>query len=103
MSWAEAVAEALALAPASIADLAADAQSGAPWRKELRLREPSSLLRQSIDGTFQIAQAVGASGGKARVDAALLASEQSRPGESALDGLARSVLRSALRQRQARP
>ncbi len=99
-SWAEAVAEALAFAPASMEALAADVQSGASWRKELRLCEPSSLLRQSIDGIVQIAQFAVAAGGQAPVDAALLASDEGQPGEPALDGLARSVLRSALRQRQ---
>ena len=100
-SWAEAIAEALAFAPTSIDALTADAQSGASWRKELRVCEPSTLLRHSISGIVQIAQAAVAAGGKAPLDTALLAADQRQPGELALDGLTRAVLRSALRQRQA--
>jgi hypothetical protein len=92
----------LALVPRSIAGLAADAQSGASWREELRVCEPSPLLRHAIAGIAQIAQA-DVAGGKAPVDAALRASDESQPGESALHQLARAVLGSALRQRQARP
>jgi hypothetical protein len=100
-SWAEAIAEALAFAPTIIDTLAADAQSGAPWRKELLVCEPSSLLRHFINGMTQIAQAAVASGANAPLDAALLAANESQPGEPAHDGVARAVLRSALRQRQA--
>jgi hypothetical protein len=101
-SWAEAFAEGLAFAPASIDALAADALSGASWRQELRVCGPSPLLRHSVEGIAQIAEAAVAAGGTAAMDTALLATDESRPGESALDGLARAVLRSALRQRQAR-
>lgn len=100
-SWAEAIAEALAFAPTSIHALAADAQSGASWREELRVCEPSPLLRHSVNGIIRIAQAVVAAGGKVPMDTALLAADASQPSESALDGLARAVLRSALRQRRA--
>jgi hypothetical protein len=101
-SWAEAFAEALAFAPSNIDPLAADALSSASWRKELRVCEPSPLLRHFVDGIAQIAQAAVAAGGTAPMDTALLAADESQPGESALDGTARAVLLSALRQRQAR-
>jgi hypothetical protein len=102
-SWAEAVAEALAFVPRSIEGLAVDAQSGASWREELRICEPSPSLRRAIAGVAQIARAAVAAGGKAPVDAALHAADQDQPGESAQHELARAVLGSALRQRQARP
>jgi hypothetical protein len=101
-SWAEAMAEALAFAPASIEALAADAQPGARWRDELRLCEPSPQLRHAIDRIAQTARTAVAAGGDPPLDAALLAPEDSEPDQSALDGLARAVLRSALQQRQTR-
>jgi hypothetical protein len=100
-SWAEAIAEALAFAPASIDALAADALSGASWREELRVCEPSPLLRHCINGVARIARTAVVADGTTPFDTALLAADESQPGESALDGLARAVLRSALRQRQA--
>ena len=101
-SWAEAIAEALAFAPASIEALAADAQPGATWRDELGVCEPSPLLRHSIDAIAEIAQAAVAARGMAPPDTALLAVHKTQPSESALEDLASTVLRSALRQRQAR-
>jgi hypothetical protein len=96
-SWAEAIAEALAFAPTSIEALAADAQPGARWREELRVCEPSPALRRAINRIGQTARAAVAAGGNPR-DAALLAAEDSQPGQSALDRLAHAVLRSALQQ-----
>jgi len=101
-SWAEAMAEALAFAPTSIEALAADARPGARWRDELRLCEPSPLLRHAINHITQTARTAVTAGGDPPLDAALLASEDSEPDQSALDALARAVLRSALQQRQAR-
>jgi len=100
-SWAEAIAEALAFAPTSIDALAADALSGASWRKELRVCEPSRPLRRCIDGVARIARAAVAADGTAPIDTALLAADERQLSEPAIDGLARAVLRSALRQRQA--
>jgi hypothetical protein len=103
-SWAEAFAEALAFSPASIEDLAADARSGASWREELGVCEPSPLLRQSINGIAQIAQAAVAAGGTPpiaiAIAIALLAADQGQPGEPAVEGQGCAVLRSALLQRQ---
>ena len=101
-SWAEAMAEALAFAPASIEALAADAQPGAGWRDELRICEPSPPLRHAINGMAQTARTAVAAGGDPPLNNALLAAEDSQPDQSALDGLARAVLRSALQQRQTR-
>ena len=98
-SWAEAMAEALAFAPASVEALAAQALSGARWRTELRICEPSPPLRDAINRMAQTAR-TAAAGGDPPLEAALLAAEDSQPDQSALDKLARAVLRSALQQRQ---
>jgi hypothetical protein len=99
-SWAEAFAEALAFSPASIDDLAADARSGASWREELGVCEPSPLLRQSINGIAQISRAAVAAGGTPLIATALVAAGQGQQGEPAVEGQGCAVLRSALRQRQ---
>lgn len=101
-SWAEALAEALAFAPASVETLAADAQPGARWRGELRLCEPSPPLCHAINRIAQTARTAVAAGDDPPLDAALLAAEGGEPDQSALDGLVRAVLRSALQQRQSR-
>jgi hypothetical protein len=93
-SWAEAIAEALAFAPASVEALAADVQPVAPWRAELGVCEPSLLLRQSIEGIARVALAAAAAG-KAPADLALVAAERGEP------AVACAVLGAALRQRQA--
>jgi hypothetical protein len=100
-SWAEAIAEVLAFAPASIEVLAADAQSGACWRGELGVCEPSSPLGRALNCAARTACTALASGGNAPLVSALLAADDSQAGESAIEGLAYAVLRSALRQRQA--
>jgi len=101
-SWAEAMAEALAFAPVSIEALAADIQPGARWRDQLRLREPSPPLRHAINSMIQIARTAAAAGGDLPLQKALFAAGNSQPDQSALDGLSRAVLRSALQQRQTR-
>jgi hypothetical protein len=102
-SWAEAMAEALAFAPTSIEALAADAQPAARWRDELRICEPSPPLCHAINRIAQTARTAVTAGDDPPLDTALLAAEDSQSDQSALDGLARSVLRSALQQRQTRP
>ena len=47
--WAEAVAEALAYAPARAQAVLADARPGAPWRRDLGIAEPSARLSDAID------------------------------------------------------
>ncbi|MBV9094682.1 MAG: hypothetical protein JO132_12540 [Streptosporangiaceae bacterium] len=101
-SWAEALAEALAFAPTSIEALTADAGPGARWRDELRVCEPSLPLCRAINRMVQTARTAVAARGGPPLDTALLAAENSEPGQSALDGLARAVLRSALQQRHTR-
>jgi hypothetical protein len=101
-SWAEVLAEALAVAPERIETLAADAQAGAPWRGELRICEPSASLRHAISGIFRAAQTAAATAGHSPPDTALLEAHGTQPDQPALDRLARAALRSALRQRQTR-
>jgi hypothetical protein len=101
-SWAEGLAEALAVAPKRIDTLAADAQAGAPWRGELRICEPSAALRHAISGIFRAAQRAAAAAGDPPLNAALLEVHGTQPGQPPLDRLARAALRSALQQRQAR-
>jgi hypothetical protein len=102
-SWAEAMAEVLAFAPTTIEELAADAQSGASWRGELPIREPSSALRQALHCIAQTARSAVESGSNAALDSTLLEADDGQSGGSALVRLACAVLRSALRQRQSRP
>jgi len=101
-SWAEVLAEALAVAPKRIETLAADAQAGAPWRGELRICEPSASLRHAISGIFRAVHTTAAAAGDSPLDAALLAVHGSQPGQQPLDRLARAALGSTLQQRQAR-
>jgi hypothetical protein len=100
-SWAEAMAEALAFAPTSIEALAADAQPGAGWRDELRLCEPSAPLRQAITSMAQAAHTAVAANSDPPLDIPVLVADDSQPGQSALDVLARAVLQSAIQQRKA--
>jgi hypothetical protein len=100
-SWAEAMAEALAFAPASTEELAADAQPGARWRGGLHVCEPSPRLSYAINAMAQIARTAVAAGGNPPLETALIAADDGQPDQSALDRLARAVLRSALQQREA--
>jgi hypothetical protein len=101
-SWAEAMAEALALAPASIEALTADAEPGARWRDELGLCQPSPPLRLAINRMARTARTVVTARGDSPLETALLAAANSEPDETVLDGLARAVLQSALQQRRSR-
>ena len=96
--WAEAVAEALAHTPARAQAVLADARPGAPWRRDLGIAEPSPRLGDAIDSIERALSAAMPHGGAPSLDALLFAVRDGQPGESALDGLARSVLRSTLEQ-----
>jgi hypothetical protein len=99
-SWAEAAAEALAFAPERIEAVTADAQTGAPWRAELRIREPSPPLRQAINDISRAARTAAATGGNPPLEPIPGAARESQPDQAASDRLARAVLRSALEQCQ---
>ena len=96
--WAEALAEALASMPARVQDVLADARPGASWRPDLGIAEPSPGLSDAIDSVERALSAAMPPGGAPSLDALLFAVRESQPGESALDGLARGVLRSTLEQ-----
>jgi hypothetical protein len=96
--WAEALAEALAYTPARAQVVLADARPGAPWRPELGIAEPSQRLSDAIDAIERALNAAMPGGGGPSLDALLLAVRAGQPSESALDSLARRVLRSTLEQ-----
>jgi hypothetical protein len=96
--WAEAAAEALAYTPARAQAVLAEARPGAPWRADLGIAEPSPRLRDAIDSIERALSAAMPGGGAPSLDALLLAVRDGQPGESALDSLARRVLRSTLEQ-----
>jgi hypothetical protein len=96
--WAEAVAEALAHAPASAETVFANARPGASWRSDLGLEEPSPRLSDAIDSMERAFSAAVPPGAAPTLDALLFMVRDGLPGESALDSLARGVLRSTLEQ-----
>jgi hypothetical protein len=95
--WAEAVAETLAHAPELIPALLADARPGAAWRSELGIAEPAQQLGEAIESLHELIQGAGPT-----FDAVLAAARDDRPGEQALDELARAALRSTLEQLRSR-
>ena len=84
--------------PARAQAVLADARPGASWRPDLGVAEPSPGLSDAIDSIERALSAATPPGGAPSLDALLLAVRDGRPGESALDALARSVLRSTLEQ-----
>ena len=96
--WAEAVAEALAHTPARAQAVLDDARPGAPWRPDLGIAEPSPRLSHAIDSIERALSAAMPPGDAPSLDALLLAVRHTQPGESAVDTLARGVLRSTLEQ-----
>ena len=102
ISWAEAVAEALASAPDRVEAALADAGARAPWRAALGIVEPSSALSHAISWMSQAVRSATAAAGDSPLKALVLAVRDTQPGEPGLERLIRRVLRSALEQRQAR-
>ena len=102
ISWAEAVAEALASAPDRVEAALADAGARAPWRAALGIVEPSSALSHAISWMSQAVRRATAAAGDSPLKALVLAVRDTQPGEPGLERLIRRVLRSALEQRQAR-
>ena len=100
--WAQAVSETLAVAPKRLTDLLAAAHLGAPWRTEFNVVEPSARLDEAVDIIERIVATCSRSDGPPTFDALLAATTEDRPGESALDGLVRRVLRSTLEQGRSR-
>ena len=98
--WAEAVTEALAYTPGRAQSVLAEARPGAAWRADLGIAEPTPRLRDAIDSIERALSAALSRGAAPSLDALLFAvrDEDGQPGESALDTLARRVLRSTLEQ-----
>jgi hypothetical protein len=99
-SWAEAIAEVLALAPDHAATASANAHAGAPWRAAMGLAEPSRALEQALAVIDETIRAAAPAGSTPTPEAVLAAIPVDRPDEHGLDRLARLALRSALHQRQ---
>jgi len=101
-AWAEGIAEVLAHAPASAAELLAQARRGADWRAFLGLAEPSSRLSEAMSSMTRAVMTAGINDAPPTFEAVLNAVSEDRPDESQLDGLVRQVLRAMLEERQTR-
>jgi hypothetical protein len=87
--WAEAVAEALAASPDQLNTILDDARAGAPWRRQLRVAEPSADLASALEDLTRMVVP-----GTPTVEAVLAAMDERPRGD---DGhLVRAVLRSVL-------
>jgi hypothetical protein len=96
--WAEALAEALAHAPARAEAVLADARPGAQWRADLGIAEPSARLSEAIDSIERALSDATPGDGLPSLDALLFAVRDGHPGASPLDRLTCSVLCSAIEQ-----
>ena len=101
-AWAEALAEALTVAPERAEAVPANAHTGPTWRAELGIADPSPQLDQAISLIDEAVRTTTGPCSNLGLEALLPAIRDSQPGNSALDRLARRVLRSALEQRQNR-
>lgn len=88
--WAEAVAEALAASPDQLNTILDDARAGAPWRRQLRVAEPSANLASALEDLARMVVS-----GTPTVEAVLAAIDE-RPRRGDHGHLVRAVLRSKL-------
>ena len=96
-SWAEALADAIALAPDRVDRVLADARGGAPWRSRAGVDEPSPELAAALDALGRAT--TGSGDGDVTVERARAATHTG-PDEVAPSGrLALRLLRSALESR----
>ncbi|HEX4217461.1 MAG TPA: hypothetical protein VHZ02_03780 [Acidimicrobiales bacterium] len=100
-SWAEAIAEALVYAPRGVGAVLDSSRRGAGWRAGLGLAELTPRLSRAIDALDQVVRPA-ATGDDPSLNDLLAAVMQDRPGQTELDALVHSVLRSALEQRRTR-
>jgi hypothetical protein len=100
--WAEAVAETLAYAPDHTLPLLEDAGAEASWRGSLGLPEPPAPVAHAIEALDRVVQSAIQEDSTPTFDAVLAATQTPQPDESALDALARRVLRSILDQLRSR-
>jgi hypothetical protein len=101
-AWAEALAEALAVAPERVEAVAAHAHAGAMWRSELQLSDPSPKLDQAISLIDDVVRDATIADAPPTPDTVLAALADRWPSEPRLERLANRVLRSTVEQRQAR-
>jgi hypothetical protein len=101
-AWTQALVEAMAYAPDRVEWLLADACAGAPWRRALRIAEPSPPLCEAIGFVGRAIRSVAPSGGPPALDALHIWSREDRPEEQRLERLVRRVLRSTLEPFRAR-
>ena len=101
-AWAEAMAEMLAYAPGRAAALLAEARSGAAWRADLGLPEPSPQLGEAIDSMSREVLAAAPQDGLPTFDEVLSAANEDRSAEPQLDSVVRQVLRAMLEERRTR-
>ena len=92
----------LAHAPDDAARLLAEARSGARWRGDLGLPEPSPLLSQAISSLTKTVLAAGTDDAAPSFATMIVAASETREGEAPLDALVRQVLRAMLEERQTR-
>jgi hypothetical protein len=101
-AWAEGVAEALAYAPDRVDSLVDNARSGADWRAELGLPNPTSRLGEAIDAMGELVRPLAGPSEAAALDAAVVTLHDEPPGESNLEGLVRLVQLAMLEERRTR-
>jgi hypothetical protein len=101
-SWAEAVAELIACAPASRNALAGEALAGADWRDRLGIPQPAGQLSHAMGRLIHLTQSATPAAGDTALDAVLRTIPDSDPEGDRLDHLVNHVLRSALEQRLSR-
>ena len=102
IAWAEALAEALAVAPERVEAVSSEAHAGAPWRAELGIQDPCSRLDQAIGLLDEVIRVAKIADAPPAPDAVLAAIAERRPSEPRLARLAHLALRAAIEQRQAR-
>jgi len=96
VSWAEAVAGALSSNPNQIERLLVEATTGARWRVRLGVAEPSQRLAEAIAALFELVSDGREPGQPAPLTDVIRAVGVDRPGERALERLARQVLHGVL-------
>jgi hypothetical protein len=101
-AWAEGLSEAAAYAPERIELLLAAARSGATWRAELGLPEPSPRLADAIESLGRVAGAASLPADPPSFDALLSSAREDHPGETTLDEVVRHALLSMLEERRTR-
>jgi hypothetical protein len=100
--WAEAVAETLAYAPHQTLPVLGEAAADASWRGSFGLLQPPAPVAQAIEAVERVVQRSIQGQSTPTFDAVLAATQTPQHEESALEGLARRVLRSTLDQLRSR-